>query len=55
MNGCQRHYAELNEDLEATLLAGATQQALERGKGEEALPTLEWRVGCSAFHRVIPY
>lgn len=49
VNGCQRHYAELNEDLEAT------QQALEGGVGGEALPSLEWRVGCSEFRRVIPY
>lgn len=55
MNGCQRHYAESNNDLEATLHAGATQQALEGGGGGEALPSLEWRVGCSEFHRVIPY
>lgn len=54
VNGCHRHYAESNNDLEATLHAGATQQALEGGGGGEALPSLEWRVGCSEFHRVIP-
>lgn len=51
----QRHYADSNKDLEATLHAGATQQALEGGAGGEALPSLEWRVGCSEFHSVIPY
>ena len=55
VNGCQRHYAESNKDLEATLHVGATQQALEGGAGGEALPSLERWVGCSEFHSVIPY